>query len=122
MDINVTSILGFPRTLSDEDINQDLSLDIDDESISDHETKRQSLRRPTTTMSSSSAHIILIQIVAKVVRYIYTTHPNAKDEIGSYRVDYAKVIEFKNDLAKWYNELSIKATHNGSTILIVRIL
>ena len=103
MDTNITTMLGLPRTLSDEDIDQELPLDIDDESISDHEAHWQ----------PADPHILLVQIVAKVVKYIYNTHPSAKGKTGSYRVDYTKVIELENDLTKWYDQLPAKASRGG---------
>ncbi len=112
MDTNVTTMLGLPRTLSDEDIDQELPLNIDDESMNGHTFQSTPADHPTSTMAASNAHIKLVMIVAKVVKYIYNTHDNAKGHTGSYRVDYAKVIELENDLTKWFDQLPTKPSRD----------
>ena len=80
-------MLGLPRTLSGKDIDQELPLEIDDETASDHETQWQLANPHISEISSSGAHVLLVQIVARFVKYIYNTHPSAKGKTGAYGVE-----------------------------------
>lgn len=113
MDTNVTTMLGLPRTLCDEDIDQELPLEIDDESITDQVLQSPAAEPHTSTMAASNAHIRLVMITAKVAKYIYSTHHGARGQTGSYRVDYVKVIELENDLTKWFDQLPTKPSRDG---------
>lgn len=114
MDTNVTTMLGLPRTLSDEDIDQEIPLDIDDEPMTDDIFQSLPGKPHTSTMGASNAHIRLVMIAAKVVKYIYGTNHSARGQTGSYGVDYAKVIELENDLTKWFDQLPTKPRRDGA--------
>ena len=114
MDTYVTTMLGLPRTVSDEDIDQEMPLEIDDEYITD----RQILTPPnnhSSTMALTSAHTRLLIILSKVAKYIYNPKQNLNGQTGSYRVDYTKVVEIENDLTNWFRHLPCKSTSKGST-------
>lgn len=113
MDTNVTTMLGLPRTLSDDDIDQELPLEIDDEFLTDQVSQPPAAEPHTSTMAATNAHIRLVMIAAKVAKYIYSNHHGARGQTGSYRVDYAKVIELENDLTKWFDQLPTKPRRDG---------
>ena len=67
MDTYISALLGLPKTISDEDVDQELPLEIDDEYI----TKDKILPMPEGQLSmiaAGNAHIQLMRILAKVVK------------------------------------------------------
>ncbi|KAK4983146.1 Gypsy retrotransposon integrase-like protein 1 [Elasticomyces elasticus] len=106
MDIYVGAMLGLPQTLSDEDIDQDLPLEVDDEYI----TEEGLLEVPEGTISISSAlnaHIRLVQLLSKIVRNIYpikVKNPQGNPE-KSYTVPFSVIREIEHDLETWKSHL-----------------
>lgn len=113
LDTYVSALLGFPRMLSDDDIDQELPLEVDDEYI----TEDAILPMPagkTSLYAASNAHTRLMFILAKVIRYIYPTkgleqsvqggtkNGTAK---GSYVVSHSQIREIERDLAEWLDKL-----------------
>jgi hypothetical protein len=99
--------------LSDDDIDQELPLEVDDEYI----TEDAILPMPagkTSLYAASNAHTRLMFILAKVIRYIYPTkgleqsvqggtkNGTAK---GSYVVSHSQIREIERDLAEWLDKL-----------------
>ena len=70
MDIYIGAMLGLPQTLSDEDIDQDLPVELDDEYITeDGLLPMPSGITPLTT--AFNAHTRLVQLYTKIVRKVY---------------------------------------------------
>ena len=93
--------------LSNDDIDQEMPEEIDDEYI----TKEGIVSMPPGWLSvhvAINAHTKLVDILAKIVRYIYpikgTAHVHGKGS-HSYVVSYAKIRELEADLQKWMNNL-----------------
>ncbi|KAK5160830.1 hypothetical protein LTR04_004517 [Oleoguttula sp. CCFEE 6159] len=106
MDIYVGAMLGLPQTLSDDDVDQELPLEVDDEYI----TETQILPMPEGKMSlitASNAHMRLVWLLSKIVKHIYPIkgQSSQKDPTKSYSVSYAKIREIENDLEEWKSSL-----------------
>src|SRR5437762_1072757 len=70
MDTYVGALLGLPKTLSDDDIDQVFPLEVDDEFI----TRDGILPMPEgriSLLAASNAHTRLLTILSKVISYIY---------------------------------------------------
>jgi len=108
MESYVCTLLGFPKTIGDEDIDQDLPLEVDDEYI----TEKGILPMPNGQVSmivATNAHTKLVQILAKVVRHVYPVKGMVRGisgKSGSYMVSYAKVCEVEHDLQEWRENLA----------------
>lgn len=103
MDVYVTTMLGLPRTLNDEDIDQELPHNVDDEFI----TKDGILPMPeshNSVMLAVNAHTKLLLIMSNVVRYIYPEQ-KACDRHNSYRVNYGKVFKVETELDLWFQNI-----------------
>lgn len=108
MDTYVAALLGFPRMLSDDDVDQEYPIEVDDEYI----TKDAIIPMPQGKIAlyaATNAHTRLMTILGKVIKYIYPikgveqlTHPNAKP---SYVISHAKIKEIETDLQAWYDQL-----------------
>lgn len=116
MDTYVSAQLGFPRLLSDEDIDQVLPLEVDDEFI----TKESILPMPEGRVSlyaASNAHTKLMSILAKVIKYIYpikSIEQCAKDcSYPSYVISHAKIREVERDLQDWLDRLPMALRPGG---------
>jgi hypothetical protein len=105
MDIYVGALLGLPQMLSDEDIDQDDPVEVDDEFITAEEIKPMPTGR-VSYIAGSNAHTRLVQILQKIVRYIYpikgSRGPNKEQ---SYVVSHAKIREIERDLQVWKESL-----------------
>ncbi|TKA62341.1 hypothetical protein B0A49_10847 [Cryomyces minteri] len=93
-------------TLSDDDVDQELPLEVDDEYI----TETQILPMPEGKMSlitASNAHMRLVWLLSKIVKHIYPIkgQSSQKDSTKSYSVSYAKIREIENDLEEWKRSL-----------------
>ena len=109
MDTYVATLLGLPRTISDEDVNQQMPLEIDDELIMDNEI----LPMPAghiSIIAATNAHTSLIMILAKIVKYIYSAPNDVNGNSGLCRVDYSRVLELEGDLEGWYQHLTALST------------
>jgi hypothetical protein len=106
MDVYVCTLLGLPQMLSDEDIDQEYPLSIDDEFI----TADGILPMPpgrVSLMAGANAHTRLVGIIVKVVKYIYPVknakHRSKNDQ--TYMVSHSKIREIERDLQAWMEEL-----------------
>ncbi|KAF4611356.1 hypothetical protein G7Y89_g15657 [Cudoniella acicularis] len=114
METYVTTLLGLPTTLRDEDIDQEMpSLYIDGDyfNAADGFTPMSTSTHVTSTMmmAAVNAHIRLIKIMRNLVRDIY---PRVSKQLGrskksteSYRVSYARVIKVEEDLDQWFHSI-----------------
>lgn len=106
MDVYVSTLLGLPQMLNDEDIDQEYPLDVDDEFI----TAEGILPMPpgrTSRMAGPNAHTRLVDIIVKVVKYIYPVknakHRSKDDQ--TYMVSHSKIREIERDLQAWMEAL-----------------
>ena len=107
LDTYVGALLGLPQMLNNDDIDQEVPEEIDDEYI----TKEGILSMPPGRVSVNvalNAHTRLVDILAKIVKYIYpikgTAHVHGKGS-HSYAVSHAKIREIEADLQNWMNNL-----------------
>lgn len=105
MDVYVSTLLGLPQMLSDDDIDQQYPMAIDSEFISvDGITPMPSGRTPL--IAGANAHTALSNIMMKVVKYIYPVK-HAKRSITDhhYMVSHAKIRDIERDLQNWMEDL-----------------
>lgn len=107
MDIYVSALLGLPNTVSNDDIDQEYPLEVDDEFI----TSEGILPMPKGRFSpyaATNAHTRLVDILAKAIKYIYpikSSSTRSKNLSQSYVVTHAKIRELEQDLAEWQENL-----------------
>ncbi|PGH14837.1 hypothetical protein AJ80_05763 [Polytolypa hystricis UAMH7299] len=104
MDVHVSSILGLPILLSEDDVDQEYPLAVDDEFI----TAEKILPMPpgyTPLMAGATAHIALGRIVLKVMRYIYPVKSVNPGSDHTYKVSHSKIRELEGDLQTWLEAL-----------------
>jgi hypothetical protein len=117
MDTYVGTLLGLPHALSDDEIDQGFPAAVDDEYIT--ETGILSMPEDKVSyMAAANAHSTLVQILAKVVRYIYPVKPSRKMDASRYRiklysVSYSKIIELEHDLRSWHDQLPMGLRPGG---------
>jgi hypothetical protein len=110
-DTYVSAILGLPSMLSDEDIDQELPLEIDDEFISEDCIQPMPYKH-FSLMSAANAHTKLVSILQKVVRLIYPikglksaghNHPG-----DGYSISHSRIRLVEQDLQTWMDELPME--------------
>ncbi|KAB8072998.1 fungal-specific transcription factor domain-containing protein [Aspergillus leporis] len=106
MDVYVSTLLGLPQMLSDDDIDQEYPMAVDGDFI----TRDGILPTPpgyTPLMAGANAHTRLSNIMLKVVKYIYPVknaqHRSESDQ--RYVVSHSKIREIERDLQAWMEEL-----------------
>ncbi|KAF8418228.1 fungal-specific transcription factor domain-containing protein [Tirmania nivea] len=104
MDTYVTALLGLPKGIADEDIDQEMPLDVDDEYITETEIKEQP-QGTVSIMTVVNSHTKLLSIMAKVVKAIYPLKQGCASGNGGYAVSFASIREIENDLQKWNDAL-----------------
>jgi hypothetical protein len=101
METYVTTLLALPTTLSDEDIDQELPLCVDDENLT-----TPSSPLATSRMTAVNAHIRLIRIMRNLVHAIYPRAKRSGNKIGDpYRVNYALIVKYEEQLDLWFQSL-----------------
>ncbi|KAL8734636.1 MAG: hypothetical protein Q9181_003120 [Wetmoreana brouardii] len=98
------ALLGLPIMLSDDDIDQELPLEVDDACI----TNEEMLPMPpgkTSPMAAFNAHVRLVRILAKTVRYVYPLHTMRSISKHAYVVSHAKIREVEQDMQRWMEDL-----------------
>jgi hypothetical protein len=106
MDSYVGAMLGLPRFLEDEDIDQDWPAEVDDDYI----TETGILPMPAGSVSvmvAFNAHTRIVQVLSKICKYVYPIkglHAGDKNSV-TYTVGYSKIRELEQDLAQWLDEL-----------------
>lgn len=117
LDIYVGALLGLPEILSDDNINQEMPLEVDDEFI----TVDQILPMPPGRISSIAAfnaHTRLVYILAKTVKYIYPTKGlvHVSDQATQpYAVNHARIREIEQDLRDWMEKLPMALRPGGDS-------
>jgi hypothetical protein len=116
MDTYVAALLGFPRMLSDDDIDQALPLEVDDEYI----TKDGILPMPPGKLSvftASNAHTRLMGILSKVIKDIYPTKGVEQCAPGSagtsYVISHTKIKDIECELQDWLDKLPMELRPGG---------
>ncbi|KAL4785648.1 fungal-specific transcription factor domain-containing protein [Aspergillus varians] len=106
MDVYVSTLLGLPQMLSEDDIDQEYPMSIDGEFITEDgilPTPRDRIH----AMVGPNAHTRLTVIVLKIVKYIYplktAQHRSKSDQ--RYVVSHSKIREIERDLQNWMEEL-----------------
>ncbi|KAJ5103422.1 hypothetical protein N7532_003951 [Penicillium argentinense] len=106
MDVYVSTLLGLPQMLSDDDIDQEYPMEVDGDFI----TSQGITQMPsdyTPLMAGCNAHTRLCNVILKVVKYIYPVK-NARHRSKSdqrYMVSHSKIREIERDLQTWMEEL-----------------
>jgi len=110
METYVVAILWLPRTVSDDDIDQEMPLEIEDQYI----TEEGVLSMPDGQLSmitGFNAHTKLIQILGKIITNVYPTQRmqnGATEKSRAYVVCDAKVRKVKKDLQHWARNLPMQ--------------
>lgn len=105
MDVYVGALLGLPQMLSDDDIDQEDPVEVDDEFITIEEIRPMPKGR-VSFLAGSNAHTRLVQILQKIMRYIYPIkglHTTKSEQ--SYVVSHGKIREIERDLQVWMESL-----------------
>lgn len=100
----VTTIIGLPKTFSDEDIDQDLPTELEAESAA-QQTIRPELQEDLSTVATLNAHIKLLHIMDKVKKTFHEGMRAAPKRSTSFFVDYSRVSELEADLTAWFAAL-----------------
>ncbi|PLB52803.1 putative C6 transcription factor [Aspergillus steynii IBT 23096] len=106
MDVYVSTMLGLPQMLSDDDIDQEYPVSVDGDFIS-QDGILPTPKDYTPLMAGANAHTRLSNIILKVVKYIYPVknaqHRSESDQ--RYVVSHSKIREIERDLQAWMEEL-----------------
>ena len=108
MDSYITTVLDLPRTLSEEETDQ-----LFPESVDDAYITRTGIKKPhqPCLMASTNAHISLARILYKVKKIASGSKDHEQKPSNRWQVDYARVVEAEQELAKWLNELPTHSEH-----------
>ncbi|KAK7208207.1 fungal-specific transcription factor domain-containing protein [Myxozyma melibiosi] len=110
MDIHISAMLGLPRCISEDEIDQEQPLEIDDEYI----TETKILPHPVGTMAKQTVgnqHTKLMAILTRIVEDVYPVKfrsAAAQEGRPANSVSYAKVVELENDLQTWLDALPME--------------
>ncbi|KAF2761961.1 hypothetical protein EJ05DRAFT_190961 [Pseudovirgaria hyperparasitica] len=107
MDTYVTSMLGFPRTLGEENVDQEMPIALEDHFITTSgiiaEGQSSSIQ---SNMGPVNAHTRLIKIMAQTLRQIYPSKRPSSSVNFAYGVSPTSVSQIESELEQWFEDLS----------------
>ena len=112
LDLYVGALLGLPRTLNSEDIDQEEPLEVDDEYITSTGIGAMPPGQ-ISLMAGFNAHSRIVGILSKVVKYIYPTRNHQPGKLQTYIVSHARIREIEHDLQNWMEELPAQFKPDG---------
>lgn len=107
MDIYVSTMLGLPGSIADDDIDQELPLDIDDSCLLEDRILPQPYGQ-VAPMAATVAHIRLLSILKKITTFVYPIKGAEQRIAGNsrvYFVDHSTIHEIEVSLKTWLDEL-----------------
>ena len=104
LDRYVGALLGLPQMISDEDIDQEQPLELDDNCITSAEIHPMP-EGQVSLMAGFNAHTRIVDILMKVVRYIYPIKSSKAGKPHTSIVSYARIREIEGDLQRWLDTL-----------------
>ena len=105
LDIYVGAMLGLPQMLSEEDIDQDYPTEVSDECIQENRIVTNN-QDAFPLLKATNAHTKLLEILRKVVRYVYPVKPPSEaQQQGEYTISHSLIRELERDLQKWMEDL-----------------
>ncbi|SZF05717.1 unnamed protein product [Blumeria hordei] len=118
MDISMSAILGYPKILDLDTIDQELPTEVDDENITETGRNGYPGSTPSASLQAANAHLQLILILDKVIKFMY---PNNRVEgsaneaaATAHVVDHGKVREIEEDLRLWCQGLPVSTPSDRS--------
>ncbi|ODQ65538.1 hypothetical protein NADFUDRAFT_82582 [Nadsonia fulvescens var. elongata DSM 6958] len=121
MDVYVNAMLGLPRSISEDDFDQDMPVDLDDENITESGYFPQ---RPTGKISSAgiaNAHTRLITIMSHIIRDVYPIKVDDKvvttqeaSHALLFDVTHKKVTQMENEIRDWLDQLPEELKPNAN--------
>lgn len=106
MDIYVNTMLGLPRTITREDFDQDMPVELDDENITMEGLKFECQFRVSSSQIAN-CHTRLSEILKNVVTKLYPVRPKDKKGLGSV-LTLSYVLELEGQLQEWLDSLPIE--------------
>jgi hypothetical protein len=117
MDTYVSALLGFPQMLSEDDVDQEFPIEVDDEYITEDGVRPMPEGKTSLVLAASNAHTRLMYTLSKVIKYIYPTKGLEESVQGtkksSYVINHAKIREIEQDLAQWLDKLPMALRPGG---------
>ncbi|KAF8861656.1 hypothetical protein BDZ45DRAFT_250787 [Acephala macrosclerotiorum] len=109
METYVTTLLGLPTVLDDEDIDQELPSCIENASVHENGLIPNPAGPgpgPGCPMAAVVAHIKLLKIMRRMVKQIYPR--TLRRGTGcAYRVNYCRIIKFEAELGEWFEKIPV---------------
>lgn len=107
IDIYVSTMLGLPASIADNDIDQEIPLDVDDGCVHEDGILAQPYRR-FTQMTATIAHVRLMGILKQVTTHVYPIkgmEQRIRGRSRVYFVDHSKIHEIEISLRQWFGSL-----------------
>lgn len=105
MDIYVNTMLGLPRTITREDFDQDMPIELDDENITLDGLNFGSQCRVSSSQIAN-CHTKLIEILKDVVTKLYPVRPKDKGLGTVLTLSY--ILDLEKQLQEWLDSLPIE--------------
>ncbi|KAH8811153.1 fungal-specific transcription factor domain-containing protein [Xylogone sp. PMI_703] len=123
MDVYVGLMVGLPKAINDEDIDQSMPTDVCDEYIRP-DTILCMPEGKVSRVSGLIAYTGLLPIMGKIVRNVYPTRfEGTNNESGGYLVSDAKIHDIERDLEAWRESLKpeLRIDYPASSKTVERI-
>ena len=106
------ALLGLPICLDDKDIDQELPMEVDDDCITEQEVLPMPAGK-TSVVAAFNAHVRLVALLAKTIRYVYPLHTMRSKSKHAYVVSHSKIREVEQDIQQWMEDLPMALRQGG---------
>ncbi|SZF03853.1 unnamed protein product [Blumeria hordei] len=118
LDTSLSAILGYAKIHDLGSIDLEMPIEVEDVNISKTGVNNFQGTKPSTSLQAANAHMRLILILDKVIKFIYPSNrvDGSANEAATtaHVIDHGKVREIEEDLRLWCQGLSVSSPSSRS--------
>ena len=110
MDIYINSLLGLPRSLTEDEFDQDLPEELDDENVTHSAYNYEKQEGKLSSSACANHHTKLMMILSHVVRDLYPIRIKKQSSVDIPSADstHSKVTGLEQELKNWLDQLPLE--------------
>jgi hypothetical protein len=101
----VSTILGLPFAIRDEDIDQVLPDELHDDLLSDEPLRGKVAKKGPSIMSGINAYTKIVRILGRITQKLYPLSPSTRVNSGHSLVSLQTVKQLEEEIAEWVSNL-----------------
>ena len=119
MDIYINSLLGLPRSLTEDEFDQELPEELDDENITHAKYSYEKQQGKLSSSACANHHTKLMLILSHIVRDLYPIKIKKQSSVDNPSPDriHSKVTGLEQEFKNWLDQLPTEVK-TGSILMM----